>query len=709
MAYTIKNSDGSTLLILADGKVDEKNTSISLIGKNVPNYGEYFNNNLIGLLENFSSVDEPRSPVVGQLWFDLSQGRLKVYTVDQLFKPVIGALISDQLPAELGTGDFWWDNINKQLKFFPNGPTGDEEIIGPVNSVKYGKTGWIAETVTDINGSDQYVTSLYTDNNLIGVMSDKDFDLYMPMDGLTSIKPGINLNPYITDLSDIRFVGTATSADAVQGIELDKLLRNDINQATTGTFSVLNNLGLYVGLDQDIALGVDTIGNGIIQHSVSDTDFQIRITNPVDGIITGIHFKSDTNSMGVWNTSPEYPVDIIGNTRVQGDLIVAGTTTFITSVNLAITDKNIELAAGQITPSDSIAAGGGITLHGDYDYQIKWAGDGAGWNVNDNLNLKSDTRTYTNLTPISTTGTSATFSVSSLDSNYIVTIDSTGQQYSTSTTASSLLTILGTDVGGETPTNDLTIVLTSVNDITGSINYFYSYGIAATQVYKINSSTVLTSNSLGSVVTEAPGLVRFGHIDYLNVGNMWIKDNTITSTGTDQTLYLNATGTGSINFSNKKITGVATPTAGTDAATKQYVDSKIQQRYNASVLLSLDITNFSAPVESQIISYLDKLMPIQNNNIDPLYQIGDEVFDLSTGTRIRVLCSSVSVNKPSTPLNLNVAKIYVDKDNASSVVEVLTAVAGTSTIQTLVPTVSYVIKQFRVDSALVWIYDGDVI
>jgi hypothetical protein len=708
MAYTIKNSDGTTLLILADGKVDEQNTSLSLIGKNVPNYGEYFNNNLIGLLENFSSVDEPRSPLVGQLWFDLGQGRLKIYTADQIFRPVIGALISDRLPTEVGTGDFWWDIVNKQMKFFPQGYSSSPEIIGPATAAKYGKTGWIAETLTDINGTDYYVTSLYSNDMLIGVMSDRNINLLTAKEGLSTLVPGINLNPFVSDLTDIRFVGTATSADSVQGIPIAKLIRNDINQATTGSFSIVNNLGLNVGTNQDISILVDTANStGIIQSSVPNQDLKLRVTDNTIGLVTALYFSAGQNRLGVWNESPAYPLDVLGDTRIQGNLTVVGTTTYITSANLAITDKNIELAAGQNTPLDSVAAGGGITLHGANDYQIKWASDGSGWNINDNLNLKSDQRTYTGLIPTSTTGTTATFTVSSIDAQYSVVKTSAGSAYSIATTASATLKILGTSVGGATPDNDVTITILSVTP-SGGVDTFSFSGTAPTGVFKINSSTVLTQTSLGVGVTDAPGLVRFGHVDYLNVGNLWLSNNTLTTTGTDQTLYLNATGTGSIDVNNNKITSIATPVIGTDAATKQYVDDKLQQRYNASIVLNMDVTNFSAPVENGIITYLNALMPIRNTNSDPLYQIGDEIFDLSTGTRVRVLCSSISVVNPTTVLNLNKATTTVDKGGVQNAQSVVTDVAGTSTYSLLIPTVTYVTKQFRIDSSLSWIYEGDV-
>jgi hypothetical protein len=51
---------------------------------------------------------------------------------------------------------------------------------------------------------------------------------------------------------------------------------------------------------------------------------------------------------------------------------------------------------------------------------------------------------------------------------------------------------------------------------------------------------------------------------------------TITATGTNQNITLAPTGTGTVDVSSKRITSLATPTASTDAATKQYVDDVAQ-------------------------------------------------------------------------------------------------------------------------------------
>jgi hypothetical protein len=79
MPYSIKRSNGETLVDIPDGAVDFATTSINLVGKNVAGYGFYQNTNFVHLLENFSSSFSPDSPIKGQLWYDSENNTLKVY------------------------------------------------------------------------------------------------------------------------------------------------------------------------------------------------------------------------------------------------------------------------------------------------------------------------------------------------------------------------------------------------------------------------------------------------------------------------------------------------------------------------------------------------------------------------------------------------------------------------------------------------------
>jgi len=79
MAYNINKSNGDLLVTVEDGTADLTSTSIALVGRNFAGYGEYLNENMIHMLENFASVSQPNSPLEGQLWYDSAAKLLKIY------------------------------------------------------------------------------------------------------------------------------------------------------------------------------------------------------------------------------------------------------------------------------------------------------------------------------------------------------------------------------------------------------------------------------------------------------------------------------------------------------------------------------------------------------------------------------------------------------------------------------------------------------
>lgn len=388
MSYTIYNTDGTILLTLGDGKIDQLTTSLTLIGKNVNSYGEYFNNNLIKLLENFASEQEPVSPVTGQLWYDTSTGRLRIYDLSNQFRPITNTLVADTQPTGLASQDFWFDSTNDQMFFTTDGQT--LFLVGPQNSSEYGKTGWIVDTPTDSTDAVQVITSLYNNDQVVGVLSSNNFVLSASSStqiGFTSVAKGFNLNP---NIADFKFVGTATSADTISGVDINHLLRNDINQTTTGSFVVENNLGLVVSnsVFDSLSLYADAGTHaGTLAYNSTNADFRIQITKSDTGLTNVIYVDAMAKSVGIWNDSPTYAFDVVGDTRIAGDLLVTGTTTNLNTVNLQVNDTNIELGYGHNT--DAEANGGGITLHGSSNHTIRWLNDNTGWNVNDHVNLSA--------------------------------------------------------------------------------------------------------------------------------------------------------------------------------------------------------------------------------------------------------------------------------------------------------------------------------
>lgn len=85
MPYTVNYSDsGKPSIIISDGTVDTS-TSLVLIGKNLTNFGEYLNEDLLHLLENFSDESEPPNPTEGQLWYRTDESQLYIYDNGQWY------------------------------------------------------------------------------------------------------------------------------------------------------------------------------------------------------------------------------------------------------------------------------------------------------------------------------------------------------------------------------------------------------------------------------------------------------------------------------------------------------------------------------------------------------------------------------------------------------------------------------------------------
>ena len=84
MAIVFSNTQGDREITVNDNQLDQTNYSVTLIGKNVTNYGQIIAQNSIRQLENFASTTAPNPGVklVGQLWFDKTGNHLTVYKND---------------------------------------------------------------------------------------------------------------------------------------------------------------------------------------------------------------------------------------------------------------------------------------------------------------------------------------------------------------------------------------------------------------------------------------------------------------------------------------------------------------------------------------------------------------------------------------------------------------------------------------------------
>jgi len=293
MAYTINLTDGTIFAVIADGTINT-DSSMTLVGKNYAGYGEFLDENFIHLLENGSNTTPPGDPLVGQLWWDKTNGLMKVYN-GTTFKVIGSATASSSTPASNVTGDLWFDTVNQQLKVY-NGS--GYILVGPAFTSGTGTSGAIVDTVTDTSpGADHVVVKMFVNNTIVAIFSkDATFTPAAALSGFSTIGPGLNMS---TTVAGAVFKGTATNADALDSLDSTAFMRSNTNTSTTGTLSVLNDTGLYVGGDSDGRLFVQ--GTDVyLRNQTQDGDVYIQV-NDGGSTISPIVIDGATGNVTVLN------------------------------------------------------------------------------------------------------------------------------------------------------------------------------------------------------------------------------------------------------------------------------------------------------------------------------------------------------------------------------------------------------------------------
>ena len=379
MAYSINKTDGTLLATVADGQVDDLSTDITLIGKNYSGFGESLNENFIKLLENFAGTSRPEHPIRGQIWFDASEAKLKVYTGTG-FVPVSSASISNSQPSQPGAGDLWFNNISKQLYFYDGVSF---ILLGPAYSQAQGLSGFKVETILDSLNSSRVVTYLYNNGILLGIFAKDTFTPKLNIEGFSgSIIPGFNAGT----LAGIKFNVTATNADRLDTVIASLYARRDQANNFAEPLIITNNSGLNVGAGTEGAFNV-AAGNVRLYNTASNKNLSFAVQK---GVVseTAVNIVSPTREVKIYDGFINSLTTVGGNLTVVGDLVVQGNTTTINTSVLTIEDKNIVLASlgDSSSNTDEYADGGGIILRGNSDHEFTWDKN-VGWFSTENINL----------------------------------------------------------------------------------------------------------------------------------------------------------------------------------------------------------------------------------------------------------------------------------------------------------------------------------
>lgn len=596
MSYRLNRTDGELLVDLTDGILDSTTTDLTLIGKNYKGFGEFLNENFIALLENFASTSQPTNPMVGQLWYDKQDARLKIYD-GTVFRPATGSVVSSTQPSNLNKGDIWIDNENNKLYIWDGS---ELTLIGPEYSAGQGKTGFEVTSQLDATDVQRTILKLFLGGTLVGIFSPETFYILpeyaiagypQVVDDLQNrqlLEKGFNVVN-----SGFFYRGTATSAkglldDAGVIRAAENFIPTDANGATTGSLKIKNSAGLSVGVGETEYAILKIAGTtSTLETQQSNADLALKVRSG-SSFLPAMYVDTSEKYVGIWKSSPAYSLDVTGDGRftsnltVGGNLLVEGDTTYLNTSTLRVEDKNIELGLldDSTEGDDTTIAGGGIILR-------------------------------------SSNGSK----------------DWTWEQ--------------------------------ATNSFTSNVDIDLEENIANPDPsYNINGTSILTKTTLGSTVTSALGITRVGTLSELTVDDISLNSATITRlNGTG----LNIVAGGDITIDSQNITGLAEPSATTDAATKNYVDVEL---YSKDVIISFDITGLSDPAvvssgdgpKNSIATLLENMQSASN------YQTGTTAYVMTTsytGSTVSGITVDITTS-PDTSGVLTKSSIAVDKDNVSS-------------------------------------------
>lgn len=342
MAYTITLTDGTVFATIADGTTNTS-SSMTLIGKNYAGYGDFLDENFIHLLENSADTTAPSAPLTGQLWYDKTNNLLKVYNGTTM-KVISGATASASQPSSNVSGDLWYDTTNQQLKVY----TGSTFIVvGPAYSAAQGTSGAIPETIQDSVGATKYITSLYVNNQRVGVVYDGAS--FTPQASLTATFPTIYTGITLTATNSPSFVGSTGQFGTA-------VVSGNIDGGNLRTSGLVTSTGNVTGGNINTGGLITATGNITGGNLLSAT---LSLSGNVLSAISGSSsITAATTITGVGNITG-------GNLRTGGQVSATGnitggnlSTTLVTATTLSAT-ANVQ--AGNLRTTGLVSSTGNIS------------------------------------------------------------------------------------------------------------------------------------------------------------------------------------------------------------------------------------------------------------------------------------------------------------------------------------------------------------
>ena len=313
---------------------------------------------------------------------------------------------------------------------------------------------------------------------------------------------------------------------------------------------------------------VDNSGTSLTIATADHTYLTFDSTNSAEKIIVGKSLDLNGNELIL---DADADTSITADTDDRIDFKVAGSDELQLSATNLVPASNQGLTLGSSAKKfaglhvDNLKLDGNTFSSTDTDGDINITPDGAG-------RVHLDGFAF----PVNGAGSTGQFlrkdsngdlEFATVTSSFTLAADSgSNDTFSTGGT----LSFAGTDpvntaVSNDTITISVTDASTSAKGVASfaNANFTVSSGAVTAKNITLGSSTL----TLGSTTTAIAGVTQ------LDVDNIRVNGNTISSTDSNGDIDLSPNGSGAVNVNNSRITNVTDPTQAQDAATKQYVDS----------------------------------------------------------------------------------------------------------------------------------------
>jgi len=374
MAYTVNfsNSVQKTPIVVDDNSRNTSDTSLTLIGRNEPSYGQAIAENFVRVLENFANDTPPNNPIEGQLWFDSGTNRLKLNDSTagaSNWRPAGGVHVEAVEPSNPLKGDVWVDTTNNQLYLY----TGAQfQLVGP-NFAGGLQSGAQAEEVVDTKGVTHTVIKNYVADKVVTIISKDQFIPRQIIEGFSELYPGVNISN--TDFNGNGIVlnklhATATKADAlnvtqpaIEVVNANNFLRSDITDTTSGQLYIRNDGGLTIGSNQSGTFEYAGSSNSIVlKNSDIDGNIDFKVYPDFDKVVkTVLRVEGRNKRVGINNLSPTVDLDVTGSGHFSDALIVSSSTDVDTT--------QLSGSSGALKVTGGVGVGKGLQVGGNATFE----------------------------------------------------------------------------------------------------------------------------------------------------------------------------------------------------------------------------------------------------------------------------------------------------------------------------------------------------